>query len=101
MVRGPSILAPPIKNILSLTMSPALGIGEIASGENHYTTSPAYDTAAKVEALITAESYAEPPVKAIITTGFSARRGLRGHEPAVMWITAGYHGTIGEGGSRE
>jgi hypothetical protein len=57
--------------------------------------------AAMVEALITAGSYARPAVKALIIAGYSAGRGTRGHEPAVMWITADYHGTVGEGGGGE
>jgi hypothetical protein len=57
--------------------------------------------AAKVEAPITVGSYAGPAVKALITAIFSAGRGLRGHEPAVMWTTTGYHETVGEGGGGE
>jgi hypothetical protein len=60
-----------------------------------------YNTAAKVEAPITAGSYAGPAVKALITAIFSAGRGLRGNEPAVVWTTTVYHGTVGEGGSGE
>jgi hypothetical protein len=55
----------------------------------------------KVDAPITAGSYARPAVKALITIGFSAGRSPRGHELMVMWITTGYHGTVGEGGEGE
>jgi hypothetical protein len=37
-------------------------------------------------------------VKALITASYSAGMGPKGHEPTVMWITAGYHETIGGGG---
>jgi hypothetical protein len=57
--------------------------------------------AVKVEAPITAGSYARPAMKALITIGFSAGRGPRGHDLMVMWITTGYHRTIGEGGDGE
>jgi hypothetical protein len=62
---------------------------------------PAYDTTVKVEALITVGSCPGPTVKALITAGFSAGRGPRGQEPTVMWITTGYHETVGEGGDGE
>jgi hypothetical protein len=39
--------------------------------------------------------------KAFITASYLARRGLIGHKPAVIRITAGYLKTVGEGPSGE
>jgi hypothetical protein len=94
-------LAPAVKKLLFLTVPPASGIGEIAGSENPCTASPSYDTIEMAGTLFTVGSYAELAVKASITASYSAGRGPRGHEPAVIRISASYHITVGEGGGGE
>ena len=69
----------------------------MADGGKRCTAGSTYDTVEMTGILFTAESYAEPVVKAFITAGYSARRGSIGHKPAVIRITTGYLKTIGEG----
>jgi hypothetical protein len=73
----------------------------MAGGGKHYTAGSAYDTVAKPGILFTVGSYAELTAKAFITASYLARRGLIGHKPAVIRITAGYLKTVGEGPSGE
>ena len=40
--------------------------------------------------LLTARSYAEPTAKVTIIAGYSTRRDLTAHKPAVIHITASY-----------
>ena len=56
---------------------------------NVYTTGLAYDTAAKTDAVFTAEPYAGPAVKMFITTGRSPIRDPLGYELAMIKITIG------------
>ena len=92
-----SILALAVKVLLSLPVSLASEIEQAAGSGNPFTSGSANDKATKVDIVFTAGSYAKPVAKMIITTGYSARKGPMGNEPAVIHITAGYLKTIGEG----
>jgi hypothetical protein len=93
-----SILAPIVKKLLSLPVSPSVRLGRATGGENPSIVGSTDDTATKGEILLTTGSYAEPVVKVFITAGYSTRRGPISHKPVVMHITAK---VIGEGPSGE
>jgi hypothetical protein len=60
-----------------------------------------YDTVEMTGTLCTAGSYTGLAVKPSITTGYSAKRGPRGYEPAVIRITTDYQKTVVEGDGGE
>jgi hypothetical protein len=94
-------LASAVKKLLSLPVSWASDIERVAGGENPFTAGSADNTAVKVDVVFTAESYAGPAVKPVITSGYSNRRGPAGNGLVVIRITAGYLKIVGKGPSSE